>query len=281
MLYGLMGALLSTLKSSYAVGEYPVYSITGATPGAQILWTTYLNGSTVPTDYQIPYGVVGDDGNAVIKWPDPFYKLDIGSWKRVAETENPDGTISQASVSYTVAAVGIVMPAPPPLPPPPPPAPTPPRSIGPVIVPTAPRTTPPAPVTPAPPPLPPPPPPPVPVPPAPPDILTPPRQLPPPREPIVDRGDGTTPRPIDTGPLPGGPLPLPIPTPTGPLPAPGPIVPLPGGSATHPPDILNPGPIPMPAPAQGGSSGFSLTGTVGGVPIWLILIGAVVLLKGR
>jgi hypothetical protein len=299
-----MGALINSQKPTYAVGEYPVFVITSAQPGANILWTSYFNNDKTPYEYQLPYGSIGSDGTAHVTWPDPAYKWAIGSWKRVIELENPDGTVDTASVSYTIGASGSA-PAPNPTPGQTPPIipPTPPRSIGPFY--PTPITRPGNPIL-APPPAPPAPPappvttlPPVsrppataptqptPPAPAPPDILNPapvpPRDLYPggqaPRPPIDRTNPGAPPLVI------APPTDIPIdapPTNTGQLP---PLVPpVPGRT---PPDILNPAPVTPGAqpgaqtPGADTSSGFSFTGTFGGVPIWLLVIGAVLVLKGK
>lgn len=317
MLSGLMGALLNVKKTVYGVGEYPTYVITSAQPDAEILWSTYINGKE--QEYEVVYGdYVEADGAMEIRWPDPFYKFHIGTWKREAIFLNPDGTKDRASVTFTVQATPVGPPdtstsppvqTPPTIPPsavPPPsgaPAPgpitAPPR--GGTVYPTNPQPLPP--VTRGPyvetPPI-------IPIP--PPDILNP--QPAPSRPPVLT--------PVPTSPVD-------IPGPTGQVPPRSlypvgqePRPPIDRGGdvyrpvVTAPPDILNPTPlpnlpsplpapiprelptyglpIPQPAPvpapqAPGQDIGDALGGSVsfGGydIPVWAIGLLALFLLKGR
>lgn len=106
MLYGLMGALLSVKKTSYAIGDYPTYLISGQ-PGAEILWTTWIN--NIEQERDMPYGdFVGPDGTLELRWADPFYKNQGGTWKRTITLLNPDGSKETATVTFTVGGVGTM-----------------------------------------------------------------------------------------------------------------------------------------------------------------------------
>jgi hypothetical protein len=110
-LLGALGLTLTTDKRSYKTGEGITYSITGAIPGSTIAWTSYKNGQ--PTgELNVVYAgqVVDPNGTAQLSggaWTD----ADAGSWIKQAIVIAPDGSQSNAEVSFSVSPA-VVAPQP-------------------------------------------------------------------------------------------------------------------------------------------------------------------------
>lgn len=117
--YGLLGALgaiglsLFTDKTTYLVGEKPIFSLVGAVPGSTIAWTSFKDGE--PTgEYNATYGgqAIGANGTAELEggaWTED----QIGSWQKQVAVIAPDGTISPAQVFFNVrSAAAAPAPAP-------------------------------------------------------------------------------------------------------------------------------------------------------------------------
>lgn len=94
-------------KSVYAIGDQPVYTITGAEPGAVIAWTSFKNGQ--PTDeLNAQYGqYVEADGSWSSGVLDPWPASYQGQWQKQVLLVNPDGSFDQAQTSFRVGAIDI------------------------------------------------------------------------------------------------------------------------------------------------------------------------------
>lgn len=115
MLGALAGLSFSLDKSAYAVGQTPVYRITGATPNAKIAWTSYLNGT--PTgEYQAFYGQMTDaNGDATITAAQPWNASHVGAWEKqviIIPPDYPASDLSYAKTSFTVAPAAAGSPTP-------------------------------------------------------------------------------------------------------------------------------------------------------------------------
>jgi len=105
-------ARLTTDKSSYAVGDFVSYSISGTKPNADIAWTSFKNGQ--PTgEFQAQYGQHTDangnwTGQAVQAWT----ASDQGNWQKQVLLISPGPSYDQAEVSFSVGNVGSVAPHP-------------------------------------------------------------------------------------------------------------------------------------------------------------------------
>jgi len=106
---GAIGLSLSTDKRSYQVSESPVYSIVGAVPGSIIAWTSYKNGQSTG-EYQANYGQVVDANGTAQLTGGAFTDADKGSWQKEAIVIAPDGTISNAAVSFSVSPASAAPP---------------------------------------------------------------------------------------------------------------------------------------------------------------------------
>lgn len=108
MLGFLAGLSFSMNKAAYAVGETPIYRITGARPGSQIAWTSYLNGQATG-EYQAFYGqLVDSNGNATITAAQPWDASHIGQWQKhviIIPPEWPNGSLENAQASFSVGEV--------------------------------------------------------------------------------------------------------------------------------------------------------------------------------
>ena len=104
-MYGLLGAIglsLSVDKRNYQVGDQITYSLTGGIPGSQIAWTSYQNGK--PTgEYQANYGQTIDANGTAQFTVGPWTDANVGSWQKEAIVIGPDGSISNAEVSFSVS----------------------------------------------------------------------------------------------------------------------------------------------------------------------------------
>lgn len=105
MLSGLMGAILRMDKTVYAVGDRPIYTITGAEPGAVISWTSFKNGQ--PTgELNAQYGhYIDEEGNWSSGVLDPWPANYAGQWQKQVLLVNPDGTYDQAQATFRVGNV--------------------------------------------------------------------------------------------------------------------------------------------------------------------------------
>lgn len=103
-MYGLNGALPISLQinsPTQLVGQQPTYRIANATPGAQVLWSSYLNGQDTH-EVMASYGqAIEANGSLEIaggNWRDS----DVGVWQKEITITNPDGTVSRAAVTFQV-----------------------------------------------------------------------------------------------------------------------------------------------------------------------------------
>jgi len=105
-------ARLTTDKSSYAIGDFVSYSISGAKPNADIAWTSFRNGQ--PTgEFQAQYGQYTDangnwSGQAVQAWT----AADQGTWQKQVLLISPGPSYDQAEVNFSVGNVSSVAPHP-------------------------------------------------------------------------------------------------------------------------------------------------------------------------
>ena len=103
---GVIGLSLSMDKSTYKVGESPIYRITGAIPNSTIAWSSWLNGQ--PTgEYQSSYGNKVDANGTAEITGGAFTDANKGQWQKVAMIVKPDGSYD---ISNTVAFSVIAAP---------------------------------------------------------------------------------------------------------------------------------------------------------------------------
>jgi hypothetical protein len=106
---GAIGLSLTTDKHSYTVGESPVYSLIGAVPGSQIAWTSYKNGQATG-EYNANYGQTVDANGTAQLTGGAFTDADKGSWSKEVVIIAPDGSLSNAVVSFSVGAAVVTPP---------------------------------------------------------------------------------------------------------------------------------------------------------------------------
>lgn len=102
----MLGALVLTLKtdkSTYQVGESPIYTLQNAQPGSIVKWTSFVDGQ--PTgEYEEDYGgVIGAVGGVELtggEWTD----LQKGRWQKIAVVYAPDGSKSTATTFFNVVS---------------------------------------------------------------------------------------------------------------------------------------------------------------------------------
>ena len=110
-LLGALGLAFTTDKHSYAVGDAPIYRITGAVPGSVIAWTSYKNGQ--PTgEYNANYGQTVDANGTAELTGGAWTDADKGQWQKELVVIAPDGTISNATISFSVTGAAAANPAP-------------------------------------------------------------------------------------------------------------------------------------------------------------------------
>lgn len=119
MLGALAGLSFSVDRSAYAVGDKPVYRITGAAPGGKIAWTSYRDGQATG-EYQASYGQYVDEaGNATLQAGQPWDASHLGQWQKhviIIPPEWPSGSLENAQVSFSVGEVAANSPTPTPTP---------------------------------------------------------------------------------------------------------------------------------------------------------------------
>jgi hypothetical protein len=98
---GLLTLALRTDKSSYLVGEKPVYTLQNAQPGSVVKWTSFKDGQ--PTgEYEENYGgIIGNIGGAELTGG-PWTEAQAGRWQKIAVVFAPDGSRSTAEVFFNV-----------------------------------------------------------------------------------------------------------------------------------------------------------------------------------
>jgi hypothetical protein len=117
MMDGLLGALsgvsLSMDKSSYRVGEKPLYKIQGGIPGSQIAWTSYKDGQSTG-EYQAFYKDYLDTyGNAVLPAYQGWAETDIGNWRKdviIIPPDYPQTPLENATVNFSVNPIPTTVP---------------------------------------------------------------------------------------------------------------------------------------------------------------------------
>jgi|SRR5882672_4876562 len=94
-------------KSAYYVGDTPMFSIIGARPGSQILWTSFLNG--LAFEYDVDSGeTIGPNGTAQL-YGAPFTSDDVGQWQRQVTINAPDGSSSIAQTVFAVNPIPVAV----------------------------------------------------------------------------------------------------------------------------------------------------------------------------
>jgi hypothetical protein len=98
-------AILRMNKAAYAIGDAPVYTITGAQPGAAIAWTSFKDGQ--PTgELNAQYNQHTDaNGNWTSGPSNPWTASAAGQWQKQVLLVNPDGSFDQAQATFTVGSV--------------------------------------------------------------------------------------------------------------------------------------------------------------------------------
>lgn len=101
---GAIGLSLSMDKSTYKVGESPIYRIVGAIPGATIAWSSTKNGQQTG-EYQASYGAKVDANGTAEITGGAFTESDKGQWTKTAMILKPDGSYDLSNVAaFSVVA---------------------------------------------------------------------------------------------------------------------------------------------------------------------------------
>lgn len=95
---GAIGLSLSMDKSTYKVGESPIYRITGAIPGATIAWSSTKNGQQTG-EYQSSYGAKVDANGTAEMTGGAFTDADKGQWTKTAMILRDDGKYDLSNVA--------------------------------------------------------------------------------------------------------------------------------------------------------------------------------------
>lgn len=107
---GAIGMMLSMDKSTYKVGESPIYRITGAIPGSQIAWSSTKNGQQTG-EYQASYGNTVDANGTAEITGGAWTADSIGQWRKVAMILKADGTYDLSNeASFSVVAASAATP---------------------------------------------------------------------------------------------------------------------------------------------------------------------------
>jgi len=106
-LHGLAEALPLSLTINtpfQTVGSKPVYTLTGAPPGATVFWSSYKDG--VPTgELNSAYSqIVESNGTARLEGSEAWKETDQGTWIKIALVQTPDGANHTAMVQFRVGA---------------------------------------------------------------------------------------------------------------------------------------------------------------------------------
>lgn len=109
-LMGAIGMALAMDKSTYRVGDSPVYRVTGAIPGSQIVWSSWKNGQ--PTgEYQASYGDTVDANGTAEITGGAFTDDDKGQWQKIALILKDDGSFDVSNTaSFSVVAASAAQP---------------------------------------------------------------------------------------------------------------------------------------------------------------------------
>lgn len=99
---GVIGLDLETDKTTYLVGEKPLYTITGAIPGSRVAWSSWKDEEPT-SEYLTEYGqVIGANGTLEIEGG-AWAEADIGRWQKEILVIAPDTTEShRAQVFFVV-----------------------------------------------------------------------------------------------------------------------------------------------------------------------------------
>lgn len=113
-LLGMLGAIgpsLAVDKSSYTIGEKPLYTITGAIPGSTIAWTSFKD-NTQTGEFNAQYGgqEIGPNGTAQIEGG-AFTASDVGRWQKQLLLITPTGE-QQLVTTFFVVRESAPVPAP-------------------------------------------------------------------------------------------------------------------------------------------------------------------------
>ena len=121
MYYGqqtLLGALgvisldLETDKSSYAVGEKPTYTITGAIPRSRIAWSSWKDEEPT-SEYLTEYAqVVGANGTLEIEGA-AWVEADVGRWQKEILVIAPNTTETHRAQVFFVVRSAVAVGKPP------------------------------------------------------------------------------------------------------------------------------------------------------------------------
>src|SRR5215470_12939680 len=107
---GDIGVSIGSDKSAYYVGDTPMFSIIGAKPRSQVLWSSFLNGQEF--EYDVDRGdTIGPNGTAQL-YGAPFTSDDVGTWQKQITINAPDGTSSIAQVMFSVSPIPVAVGAP-------------------------------------------------------------------------------------------------------------------------------------------------------------------------
>ncbi len=106
---GVIGLALSTDKSSYLVGEKPLYTVTAAIPGSAVTWSSYKD-EVATAEHNVDYGhVISPNGTAELEGG-AWTESDVGRWQKEVIVTAPDGTMSRAEAFFVVRSSAPVAP---------------------------------------------------------------------------------------------------------------------------------------------------------------------------
>jgi hypothetical protein len=109
-LLGMLGAIgmsLETDKSTYKVGEIPIYRVRGAIPNSTISFSSWLNGQQTG-EYQAAYGSTVDANGTAEVTGDAWTDTQKGQWTKYALVVKPDGSYDVSNqVSFSVVGVAV------------------------------------------------------------------------------------------------------------------------------------------------------------------------------
>lgn len=94
---GLGALLLSINKPAFYVGEAPTYTIQGAAPNTEILWSSTKGGNSTGEN-QTDYGQKTDANGVLTGSGSPWQSTDVGAWTKTANVGAENST-----VAFTVA----------------------------------------------------------------------------------------------------------------------------------------------------------------------------------
>lgn len=100
-LNGALPIILTIDSPTQIVGKQPTYRIQNASPGAQVFWSSEKDGKSTG-ELRAAYGNVVEANGSLEITGGNWSTDNVGNWRKEVEIQNPDGSVSTASVYFQV-----------------------------------------------------------------------------------------------------------------------------------------------------------------------------------